>query len=399
PGLTFVLVICVYLFVWLVSLALVFVFTKRESVALKKDIGALTQRLHFELDGPPVSNHHHQHPVNSQQPQPINHHQQQQQQQQQKAANRYSLSVSQTLSHSHQQRPAGATARPQPPKLATSQLALSAKDDDSSRYPLVVPSTPETKNLIMALAKGEDSALDLFNDAALPTPLFNDNSEELTSDSFALNSTQKRSSVSNHSMQDSLKNYSTSPAVQVTDDARPNLLLRASAVPRIPNLWRRMFNISSAKFLAEDIDTAAKHEPDSPNRARFVEPLPPVTPLAARVHRLILAAIEADLKVLEARFKKDAVRYPPIILTFIGFELLAIFLFLFGSGLPSWPQGLPTLLLVVCSTLGLEILVSVLIRDLVSYLFMSEVPTSDKCEITGTTDGGTKEVGACVEIW
>ncbi|KAJ3379462.1 hypothetical protein HDU84_006637 [Entophlyctis sp. JEL0112] len=133
-------------------------------------------------------------------------------------------------------------------------------------------------------------------------------------------------------------------------------------------LWRRMFKISSAKFLPEDIDTSVRHSPGSPDHARFAAPQLPVSPLAARVHRLILAAIEADLKVLECRFKRDAVRFPPVVYTFIGFQLLALFLFIFGIGQSGWPVGLPLVLFIVACSLGFHILFAVLIRDMLTDL-------------------------------
>ncbi|KAJ3385691.1 hypothetical protein HDU84_002085 [Entophlyctis sp. JEL0112] len=151
-------------------------------------------------------------------------------------------------------------------------------------------------------------------------------------------------------------------------DSRPLLLLRASTVPRIPGLWRRMFKISSAKFLPEDIDSSARHAPGSPDYARFAAPQLPASPLAARVHRLILAAIDADLRVLECRFKKDAVRFPPVVYTFIGFQLLAMFLFIFGIGQSGWPIGLPLVLFIMACSLGFHILFSVLIRDMLTDL-------------------------------
>ncbi|KAJ3067471.1 hypothetical protein HDU98_009307, partial [Podochytrium sp. JEL0797] len=263
PSTPLYLAIGCYAGLWLVSLVAVFVFTRRESTALRRDIGGLRQRL----------------------------------------------------------------------------LAARRHDEALPRHKaLVVPSTPDTTGLVLALAQGDE--VPGLDDAALALG------------AFAVDDPEHKD------------------ALQIASNLHPHksLLLHAKAIPRIPGLCRRMLNISSAKFNPKDIDQASNHQPGSTNHARFVSPKPPVSPLAQRVHRLILASIEADLKVLEARFKRDAVRYPPIVFTFIGFQLLAIFLFLFGSGLKGWPAGLPTLLLVACSTLGLEILVAVLIRDLLTDL-------------------------------
>ncbi|KAI9331165.1 hypothetical protein BDR26DRAFT_870488 [Obelidium mucronatum] len=333
PNATFQFVIAAYLGVWLVSLILVFVYTRREQVALVRDIRRLQQRLADDLNLG----------LNS------------------RRSVRGATPLAVVVA------PSGGAPPPAAHRVALGGGDSDSDDDDEGRRPLVVPSTPETKNLILALANGEDVDDSLFAD--LPAAAYKE-APAVPAVGLPLHglSTRPLSLLPPATPAMSVQNESIMFMPSQADDSRPHLLLRASAVPRIPNLWRRMFNISSAKFLPEDIDTAAKHLPDSPARARFVEPLAPITPLAARVHRLILAAIEADLKVLEARFKKDAVRYPPILFTFIGFQMLAVFLFLFGSGLSSWPKGLATLLLVVCCSLGFEILVSVLIRDLLTDL-------------------------------
>ncbi|KAJ3021380.1 UNVERIFIED_CONTAM: hypothetical protein HDU68_009640 [Siphonaria sp. JEL0065] len=280
PNTTFQFVIAVYLAVWLVSLALVFVFTRREQVALVRDIRRLKNKLISET----------------------------------------------TIADNQQIRsntPLVVQVGSSTPRTQSHQVVMLKDDDDEEndsevrRRPLVVPSTPETKNLIMALANGEDFDFDLD----LPENAYED--DENTGNSYSnkiqdvgmplsnLNSLDRKKQQlqqPSHSPQMSLNRPESVVFVpsQSATTTQPHLLLRASAVPRIPNLWRRMFNISSAKFLPEDVDTASKHAPNSPARARFVEPLPPVTPLAARVHRLILSAIDADLRVLEARFKKDA---------------------------------------------------------------------------------------------
>ncbi|KAJ3110810.1 hypothetical protein HK100_002903, partial [Physocladia obscura] len=341
PGTPVLFTIIVYGFVWITSLALVGVFTRRESRALKESINRLQTQLHRML----AADEHAEQTVNS--------------------------NSNEHLANIHEEETAVNNNNIINPKRLTAARALprlsvqihdansDEKNNDASGN-LVVPSTPETKNLLMALAAGDDFDFDEANLDSLPLhppPL---SSTTATTDNLNLTANPPRHQRLSHlSLTDSplwpSKSRHASPAVEHVNhtpnlkaleeskepaevpipldemnwtldrnlstktttesvlfipsplENRSNLLVRASTIPRIPNLWARMFKISTAKFHPDDIDMSSKHAPNSPNRARFVEPQPPVSPLAARVHRLILAAIEADLKVLESRFKKDAV--------------------------------------------------------------------------------------------
>ncbi|TPX70786.1 hypothetical protein CcCBS67573_g06404 [Chytriomyces confervae] len=409
-----VIVACaVYGFAWLVSLVLVTVYTQRESVALKRDIAALKERLlvkaHEDGIRPAAT------AVTQQQPsaiEPAHPHLEREVSARRSTAAplRINISTNSANNGHHSALQTGLNDISMHPINSQKVFFNDGDNEDDDDAALVVPSTPETNKLILALANGDDVHDSFFEfDASQPPSIHEDSDAKRFS---AINNNKNpnkttsglRKSDSNNSIGSSNRNElsvagggarvgvatsakylsaDTLPSISRRGStsapesvifvpshtiSRPNLLLRASALPHNPNLWRRMFSISSPKFLPEDIDIASKYAPGSAARARFVEPLPPVTPLAQRVHRLILAAIDADLKVLESRFKKDAVRYPPVMYTFIGFQLLAVFLFVFGQGLSGWPAGLPTFCLVVGVTLGFEVLASVLIRDLLTDL-------------------------------
>ncbi|KAJ3317465.1 hypothetical protein HDU76_001174, partial [Blyttiomyces sp. JEL0837] len=106
------------------------------------------------------------------------------------------------------------------------------------------------------------------------------------------------------------------------------------------------------------------------NKSRFAMPLHPGNPLAARVHRLILAAIQADLKLLEQKGFRRATAslrmlYPSV-LTLVGFLMLGTFLLLWGVGVANWEPGLPPFLGVSCAFVGVWFVVVAMVRGLLS---------------------------------
>jgi hypothetical protein len=101
----------------------------------------------------------------------------------------------------------------------------------------------------------------------------------------------------------------------------------------------------------------------SPAYQKFATPSAPEDPMASRVHRLILAAIEADLRFLEQQFNRESLQYPPSMYTFCGFWMLGILILLWGATINAVQPGLATLLAVVSMTLGCLVLLVVYVRD------------------------------------
>ncbi|KAJ3115204.1 hypothetical protein HDU96_001050 [Phlyctochytrium bullatum] len=140
----------------------------------------------------------------------------------------------------------------------------------------------------------------------------------------------------------------------------PTLLLVASCQPRHPHLWPRHFRPTRTRFPDSQIIVADNFPGTAPERRLFASPQS--NPLGSRVHQLILAAVEADLRLLESKFGSIQVQLPPAVWAFLGFQLLAASVFIVGSSQP-WEEGLAVLLTVAAIALGILVLVLVIVRD------------------------------------
>ncbi|KAJ3102458.1 hypothetical protein HDU97_000540 [Phlyctochytrium planicorne] len=141
----------------------------------------------------------------------------------------------------------------------------------------------------------------------------------------------------------------------------PTLLLIATCNPRPAHLWPRHFLTPRIRFPPVSHLLAPAYPPTSAERLLFASPSS--NPLGARVHKLILEAVEADLKLLEAKIQGVVVAFPAAIWTFLGFEILGACVFLVGSSMRGWEEGLAVLLTIMALAIGILVLVIVMGRD------------------------------------
>ncbi|KAJ1548588.1 hypothetical protein HK405_002292 [Cladochytrium tenue] len=166
------------------------------------------------------------------------------------------------------------------------------------------------------------------------------------------------------------------------EELRPTLLVEAQVTPWPIHLWSRLLRTSRPRFARV---SEASFAAGAAERRRFATPLNTTDPTAARVHRLIHAAIEADLAILETRlFRRNGgggggggsgggqgreattPRPPAAAFALLGFLLLAAFLALWSAGGAPWSasRALSVLLATVAASLGVLVSVAAAVRQL-----------------------------------
>ncbi|KAI8610095.1 hypothetical protein BC830DRAFT_778045 [Chytriomyces sp. MP71] len=246
----------VYSFAWIVSLFVVVVHTKRESVALKRDIALLKERQKHHLSNPLVQQPLNKYPPNHIQPQmssspltPTSN---------PATANKNinpALRISVTPAASPRFTPLQAADSTDDEKFPSSENK--EDEDDPWGSALVVPSTPETNNLILALAAGDDLDRAIFDDfdaSGLPPSLdpvalaIHEHDEE-TSQSRSASVLRRFSSLKQHQHH----HQSTIPSAFTSNHKHNKLLNRTGSLSSIAT---SSIHGASSKYLSPDLNQA-----------------------------------------------------------------------------------------------------------------------------------------------
>ncbi|KAI9365371.1 hypothetical protein DFJ73DRAFT_755865 [Zopfochytrium polystomum] len=356
-----------YAVVWIATLLLVFFITNREGVAIKQEILVLRAE-HARKTGVTTAQH---------EPQQVG---TLDRLASRKRSARFAPSPALTpINTSLAGRPKGNADDLEMQQMATEPVGgFSKLPPRHDSGPLVIPSTPTTTNLILQLAAGEDPVpLDDGCDDSRPAAASSSSSSAPAASTTAAaaqeqpaEEPEKKTAVGALKVESKRIRGNTPSIIFVAPqtESRPTLLMEAKTIPRQIHLWTRVLRLPNPHFTTT---TESSYPANDPACRRFITPLSSTDPLAVRVHRLIHAAIRADLAVLESQLRKRGIyasnaspKLPLAAITLLGFLMLASFLILWGSGVNSWGvPGLASLWFLIASSLGVLVVISALIRD------------------------------------